>query len=378
MNVLFLDHATDLGGAEVSLLGLLKTLDRERFAPTLACPSGTLADRARALGVPVQPLAVAKLGGRSRLLAVWRLWRGIRTLRRIVRRGRFDAIHANTLRTAIIASGVAPSEGVALVWHVRDHAVQPWAQKRLLARCAVAIAPSRFIARALGDDPKVFVVPNGLDPADVPGEDAGATFRRELGLAPDAPVVGCLGRLLPWKGQHLFLGMAARLAKRLPDARFPIVGAPLYAAPGSDYPTLLKAIAAKLKVEDKVLFVGHRDDPFAALSAMNVVVNCSENEPFGRVLIEAMACRRPVVAFRSGAVPEIVQDAQTGLLVPFGDTAALAEAVLALVNDPARAQRLGEAGRRRVAEHFTLQASTNGIEDIYSELAASRATEPSP
>ncbi len=301
MNVLFLDHATDLGGAEVSLLGLLKTLDRERFAPTLACPPGTLADRARALGVPVQPLAVAKIGGRSRLLAVWRLWRGIRALRRIARRGRFDAIHPNTLRTAIIASGVAPSEGVFLVWHVRDHAVPPWAQRRLLQRCAVAIAPSRFIARSLGDGPKVFVVPNGLDPADVPPEGAGAAFRRELGIAPDAPVVGCLGRLLPWKGQHLFLGMAARLARRSPEARFLVVGAPLYAAPGSDYPTLLKAVAAKLKLDDKVLFVGHRDDPLAALSAMNVVVNCSENEPFGRVLIEAMACRRPVVAFRSTA-----------------------------------------------------------------------------
>jgi len=368
MKILYLDHATDLGGAEVSLLGLLRTLDRARFEPTLACPAGELADRARALGVPIQQVALGKLGGRSRLLALWRLWRGIRAVRRAARRGRFDAIHANTLRTAIYASGVAPSLGLPLIWHVRDHTVPPWAQRRLLQRCAVAIAPSRFIARALGNGPKVRVVPNGLDPADLPAEGAGPAFRQELGIAPDAPVVGCLGRLLPWKGQHLFLGMAARLAKRVPDARFPIVGAPLYAAPRSDYPALLSALAAKLKIEDKVLFVGHRDDPLAALSAMNVVANCSENEPFGRVLIEAMACRRPVVAFRSGAVPEIVEDGATGLLVRFGDTEALAEAVLALLRDPARAAALGEAGRARVATHFTLAASTAGTEAVYASL----------
>ncbi|HUT35991.1 MAG TPA: glycosyltransferase family 4 protein [Planctomycetota bacterium] len=378
MNVLFLDHATDLGGAEVSLLGLMRTLDKERFAPTLACPPGTLADRARALGIPVITLGLRKLGGRSRLLALWRLWRGIRALRRVARRGRFDALHANTLRAAIYASGVAPSLGVPLVWHVRDHAVPSWARQRLLQRCEVAVAPSQFIADALGNDPKVRIVPNGIDLADVPVEGAGAAFRRELGIPSDAPVIGCLGRLLPWKGQHFFVGMAARLAPRLPQARFLVVGGALYAAPGTDYPALLKELAARLKVEDKVLFVGHRDDPLAALSAMDVVVNCSQNEPFGRVLIEAMACRRPIAAFRSGAVPEIVEDGATGVLAPFGDTAALAEAVLGLVGDPARAQALGEAGRHRVAARFTLAASTAGIESVYAELAALRQREPHP
>jgi len=121
-----------------------------------------------------------------------------------------------------------------------------------------------------------------------------------------------------------------------------------------------------------VVFTGHRDDPLAALGAMDVVVNCSENEPFGRVLIEAMACRRPVVAFRSGAVPEIVDDGNTGLLVGFGDVAAMAQAVLDLVRNPERAEAYGEAGRQRVAAHFTLTASTARVQSLYDELFAGR------
>ncbi len=374
MRIVFLDHATDLGGAEVSLLGLLGTLDRSRFEPTLACPPGALADRARRLGATVAELHLEKLRqGWNPLAALTRLCRGRRALQTLLREGRFDIVHANTLRAAAYASGVAGGRHAArFVWHVRDAAMPVWTRRRLLKRCSIAIAPSQFIAGQLGESRRVRVIPNGVDPSDVPAPEAGRVFRSGVGLPQDAPVVGCLGRLLPWKGQHYFVEMAARLAQRVPSARFLIVGAPLYAEPGSDYPVQLRAQAVRLAVEDKLLFVGHRDDPLAALSAMNVVVNCSRDEPFGRVLVEAMACGRPVVAFRSGAVPEIVADAQTGLLVPFGDTEALAQAVFGLLREPARAAAYGAAARRRVAERFRLDASTRSIEAVYGELAPSR------
>ena len=106
----------------------------------------------------------------------------------------------------------------------------------------------------------------------------------------------------------------------------------------------------------------------SSICALRIVVNCSENEPFGRVLIEAMACRRPIVAFRSGAVPEIVEDGSTGLLVPFGDAAGMAEAVFDLVRNRTRAEAYGEAGRQRVASRFSLRASTAGIQELYAAL----------
>lgn len=378
MRILFLDHATDLGGAQVSLLGLLGTLDRARFAPTLACPLGTLAERARRLEVPVAELHLEKLQRGWNLLAgLASLRRGRAALRRLLRDGSFEVVHANTLRTAVYASGVAGSRRAArLVWHVRDAEMPTWTRRTLLRRCTIAIAPSQFIADTLGKSPKVRVVPNGIDLATVPGPEAAAVFRREVGIGSDVPVVGCLGRLLPWKGQHLFVEMAARLARRVPEARFLVVGAALYPEPGTDYPSQLRALAARLAVEDRVLFLGHREDPLTVLSAMDVVVNCSRDEPFGRVLIEAMACGRPVVAFRSGAVPEIVRDGQTGLLVPYSDTEALAQAVFSLLRDPARAAAYGAAGRRRVAERFRLDATTRSVEAVFAQLAPSSSVAP--
>ncbi len=369
MKVLFLDHAAELGGAEVSLLELLRTLDRARFAPTLAGPQGRLADRARALGIPFAELHLEKLlKDRNPFRAFARLRRGLTALRRIIAEGDFALVHANTLRTALYAVGSARRLKARLLWHVRDYAMPAWVRRRLLRRCDAAVAPSRFIAKALGDSRKVRIIPNGIDLATVPGAEAGAAFRRELRIGPDVPLVGTLGRLLPWKGQHHFIDAAARLAPRLPNARFIVVGSALYGDPRRDYPAELKAQAAKLGLGDAVLFVGQRDDPLAALSAMDIVVNCSENEPFGRVLIEAMACARPIVAFGSGAVPEVVEDRKTGLLVPFPDTSAMAEAVLALLRDRPRATAYGKAGRQRVAAKFSLAASTKAIEGLYTEL----------
>lgn len=368
MRILYVDHADQLGGAELSLLALLRTLDRRRFQPTVACPPGRLAARAADLGVPRAEVQLGKLGGRNPLRSLRRLWRGRAPLRRLLADGGFRVLHANTLRAAIYGAAAIGDRSTRLVWHVRDADVPAWARRVLLWRCAAAIAPSQFVADRLGARRKVCVVPNGIDLADVPHERAFEAFREELGIPSQALVIGCLGRVRPWKGQAHFVDVAARLAPRLPEAWFLIVGDTLFPDPGRDYVAEVKARAAERQVADRIRFTGYREDPLAALGAMDVVVNCSLDEPFGRVLVEAMACRRPVVAFRSGAVPEIVVDGSTGLLVPPGDLVGMAEAVFDLVRNPTRAEAYGEAGRQRVAAHFRLEASTRRVEAIYDEL----------
>jgi len=364
MKVLALDHATAFGGAELSLLALLGTLDSDRFPVTLGAPPGPLADGAAGLGVPVIDLRLEKLRIRNPFAALWRYRKGCAALRRTVDEQSFDLVHANTLRTAIYAAGA----GVPFLWHARDFDVPGWAKRRLLARCEAAIAISEFIARSLGNDTKVHLIRNGLEPVDEPSAEDALAFRREVGLPEECPVVGIMGRIRPWKGQMDFLDAAAKIAEQRPHVRFLVVGATLFPDPGRDYVAELKAQAAALGLTDKVVFCGHRPDPLVALSAMDVGGNCSRNEPFGRVLLEAMACRRPVVAFRSGAVPEVVVDGQTGVLVPYGENEALVDAVLALLDDPHRARELGEAGRRRVESDFPLRATIEGVEALYAAI----------
>lgn len=369
MRILYVDHTTELGGAEHSLLALLRTLDRDRFEPTLACPPGRLAERAQGLDVSVVGLDLEKLRSRNPLASLSRLRRGGRRLGAMLRERGFGVVHANTLRAAAYIAQVSRRSRPPFVWHVRDYEMPGVVRKALLRSCDAALVTSQFLAASLGNPEKARLVPNGVALADVPPDEAGAAVRDELGIAPSAPVIGCLGRIRPWKGQGYFVQAVAELAPRLSDAVFLLVGSTLFPDRGRDYVAELHDDAVRLGVADRIRFVPQRDDPLAVLRAMDVVVNCSENEPFGRVLIEAMACRRPVVAFRSGAVPEIVVDGSTGLLVPMGDTSGMAQAVLDLVRHPTRAEALGEAGRERVAEHFSLAASTRAIEALYGELA---------
>jgi len=365
MNILFLDHATVLGGAERSLLDLLRKLDRDAYQPTLATPEGQLAEKARALGVRVAKLELEKLKGVNPFASLRRLRRGADALATLVKDLGSRVIHANTLRCAAYAA----AGQARFLWHVRDYQMPRWVRFGLMKRCDLAVAPSRFVAESLPFPSKVRVVPNGIDLPDLPSEEARLGFRAEFRIPFQAPVVGCLGRIRPWKGQRHFVELAAALAPRLPECVFLVVGGTLFPDPGRDYLAELKDYATELGVAERVVFAGHRDDALAALAAMDVVVNCSRDEPFGRVLIEAMACRRPVVAFRSGAVGEIVEDGNTGLLVPFGDVAGMAEAVFDLLRNRERAEAYGEAGRHRVATEFTLEAAVRAIEDIYRELA---------
>lgn len=366
--VLFVDHAEALGGAEHSLLLLLRHLDRSRFRPLLACNRGPLAEAATALDVPVILVEMPRIRGEA--LGPLRLLRGSQALARLIRRQQVDIVHSNVMRASFYAALAVRLTGRPLVWHVRD--IHPPSERwytRLMCRLATrVIAISQAVAAALPCPHKVTIIYNGLDLEEYPPELEGAVVRAELGLPLDAPVAGIVGRLQAWKGQERFLRAAAEVAKRLPQARFLVVGGAIF-GDGEAYAAGLRHLATDLGLGERVIFTGHRQDLPRLLAALDVLVHCAEAEPFGRVLIEGMAARRPVVAFADGAVPEIVRHEETGLLVPPGDEPALAAAMVELLGDAQRRQRMGVAGRHRVEQHFTAAQTARAIEAIYCLVA---------
>lgn len=362
--LLFVDHASGLGGAEHSLLALLAALDRSRFRPVLATVPGPLAEAARALDMPVATLRLDRLRGR-------RLWplplaRGVLGLLALVRRERVALLHANVLRAALYTAPAARLARRPWVWHVRDILTDAPSTRRLCREAAAVVAISRAVAGALPCPERARVIFNPVAPGAARLRD-----RAALGL-PAGPLVASVGRLRAWKGHGRFLEAAARV--RDPQARFLVLGGRVFredeTAP--DLEGELRRQAERLGIAGRVTFTGQRGDLADIWPHLTLLVHCAEAEPFGRVVAEAQASGLPVVAFRDGGVPEIVADGATGLLVAPGDLDALAAAVDRLLADPELGRRLGAAGRERARRLFDPAAQTRAVEAVYAELLGPR------
>jgi glycosyltransferase involved in cell wall biosynthesis len=219
-----------------------------------------------------------------------------------------------------------------------------------LAHVHIAISKglARYLAEIEGFDESGFeIVHYGIA-----GRDGVALY------AGAEPRLLCVGRLIPVKGHLVLLRALAQARSRAPGLVLDIAGqGPLEPA--------LKAYAAELGLSDAVRFLGFVSPIQSAIEAASAVVVPSLGEGFGMVALEAMERGRPVVASDVGGLPEIVADGETGFVVPAGDAAALADALVTLVSSPARAAEMGQAGRRRALESFTPERSTRGIEALY-------------
>ncbi len=197
-----------------------------------------------------------------------------------------------------------------------------------------------------------------------PGE--GLRLRTELGIAPDIPLVATVGRLMEQKGLTYLLQAMHILQQRLPEARLLIVGD---SQDGRDeYKQLLLRQHHSLGLEGSVIFTGVRDDVPAVMQAIDLFAMASLWEGFGLVFLEAMAAARPIVATAVSAIPEVVEEGVSGLLVPPRDPEALADALYSLLNDPNRARRMGAAGLLRLKNRFTEDKMVDCIEGLYREL----------
>jgi glycosyltransferase involved in cell wall biosynthesis len=297
----------------------------------------------------------------------------VATLRRSLVRRRVQLVHTNTLKMAAIGGLAARVSGVPIVWHMRDILPAGPARQALheAARAArpTVIAISKAVAQTLdGLDLRVEVVHNGIDPAKAVPRRSRAEVRRDLGLPASAPVAVALGRLTPWKRHADLLRALARPAEPLPRTHLLVVGDSAFWE--EDHAAELRALAAELGLADRAHFIGFRDDVYDVLAASDVLALPSEHEPFGRALIEAMAVGTPVIATRSGGVPEIVEHERCGLLVEVGDVEALAAAVARVLTDAGLRRSLAEEGQRRAHEVFTLDRTVAGITSVYESLLA--------
>ena len=333
-----------LGGAERVLLDWLRALDRP---VALACPPGPLAGAAADAGLDVEPLAGRPLALRGRAAGALRDLAGLRAdVARLVRARRPDLVVASGQRPLLAAAGVSHG-GARLLVLLHDLPPDAGIGAAVRAACGRAdaiVATSGAIARAA--DPaarrlgRTHVIHPGVDLArwaEVP--------------APQGPPRAlCLGALVPWKRADLALEIAARI----PELRLDVAGAPLPGDPPG-FAAALRERAAEPGLRDRVRLLGAVADPRAALAEAHVLLHCADAEPFGLVLVEALAAGRPVVAPAAGGPLEIVTPA-VGRLYAAGDPDAGAAAIRAVLAAPPAAAttraRAAAFGRDAAAARF--------------------------
>jgi glycosyltransferase involved in cell wall biosynthesis len=403
INVLFIENSVGLAGSTMSLCSLLNFLDTDLVEPhivlsrsqqeayllghlrrpgdmTVIAPSPRLneASWAQRILSLVQRLAPSLRGSVLRVMAgletfavtipyVFRIrrWAKDRHIALIHHNNGFDLgalLLSYVLRVPLVAYQRGDEWNSPLVrWlapRVTRYIANSMGTKENLISIGVASGRISVIYPPL--DLSVFDVgrPSTLTPS---------TF----GVPAASPCFGIVGMLISWKGQDVFLRAAGRVLEQIPNAYVFVVGA---APPGDRaFAESLRALAVNLGIADRVVFTGFRSDVPDVLKLLDVVVHASvQKEPFGRVIAEAMVMGRPVVATNAGGPTEIIEDGETGFLVPPRDDEALAARIIALLQDPAMAKRIGEAGRQAVIEKFSAEDHARLVTQVYAKALGRR------
>jgi glycosyltransferase involved in cell wall biosynthesis len=391
--VLYLDHTAHVGGAERSLLDLLRVLPSEVQA-AVACPSGPLAGRVRDLGIPVieVPESNASLRlhpwytvhGCARMLAA------ALAVRVAAHRMRADVVHANSVRAGLVAVLASRMGGAPAVVHVRD-CLPPTRTSRLIRRiigrgAAAVLANSAHTAASFqtpGQGPPR-VLDNAIDLSRFqPGLVDRGEARRRLGLDDEAPVLAVVGQFTPWKAQSDAIRMVGVLRDTHPTVRLLVVGDVVFGGPvtrfdHAAYRRDLERLVSDASLAEQVRFLGQREDVAEVMAAVDVLLVPSWEEPFGRTVIEGMSLGIPVVATSVGGPAEVITSGVDGILCPPRQPERWASAVAQLIGDDASRSAMGHAARTTVARRFAAPGCTTALLEVYADAVERAARGGSP
>jgi glycosyltransferase involved in cell wall biosynthesis len=370
--ILYLEPVGERGGAEVVLLDVLRHLDRTCYEPHVAL----LADGP--LRAELADLADVHVFPQHRVRHIWRTSVTILKLVSLTQQLGIHLIHTQGTKTHLYGGALRKLTGRRELWHIYDPPPgKPSWVDRVTTRFATdqAVFISAGPRQAFGqlmDVERAAVIHPGIAPREAPPPDTLARVLSRLGIPRTAPLILQVSRLQAFKGHEYLLRAAARLRMAHPALQVVMVGSTLFGLE-ADYPGRLRGLIQELGLEAVVHLPGWLPD--AELRALHAHATClcyaEVTSPFSLVILEAMAAGRPVVATRTDGSQLLVEEGTTGLLVPPCDPEALARALEEILTDPERAARLGAAGKRRQAEHFTAAGMTASIQALYDRMLAS-------
>jgi len=371
--VLFIHGITEIGGAERELLVILDRLPRLGFRPILACPDrGPFVEELHRRGIEIR---YSPMPPWRKLFAYPRRAPATRRLHEVIATDRPALVHVNDIWWVPQTLRAPAGLGDPIISHVRQEIEPSKARRYELDRLDIVLPVSVQIHRALeagGVRPeRLRTLYSGLDMTRVPDQEDGQDIRRRFGIPGDAPLIGTVANLFPRKGYEVMLRALPAIRASAPDMHYLIVG-----SGDAMYEKALHALVHDLGLEGRVHFGGFQESVYPCLAAMDVYAHPAIMEGFGIAVLEAMAMRKPVVATRTGGLPEIVLDGETGVLVPPRDPDALARAVVDLLREKTRRAALGKAGRDRVQAIFTVEVMMGHLAAAYGALLGRSASLP--
>lgn len=345
-----------MGGGQWSLYYLIKHLNKDVFHPTVLCPQeGELASKMRGAGAEVICLNM----GRIRYLNPF----VIRRLFTVIKDKQIDLIHTDSSTETFYTGISARIMGIPLVWHIRVSEGE-WFFDRVLAMFSTKlILVASAISQRFGwlqTTKKMVVIYNGLDLEEFDNFPGTSSIREEYNIAQDTVLLGCIGRIEKRKGQEYIIAAM----RHLDNAKLILVG-----QGKEDYLNRITKLCNEFNIADRVLYVGYRDDIPSVLKEIDIFVFPTlRGEGFPRVVLEAMAAGKPVVATDNAGSPEAVAVGYTGYIVPTGNTSALATKLKELIADKKKRTVMGEVGRKRVKKYFTIQKNVEKIQEVYRDI----------
>jgi glycosyltransferase involved in cell wall biosynthesis len=369
IHILQIVDSLEVGGAENLVFELTRKLTADGFRVTVCCcESGSLADELTRMGLRVEHLS----------------WHGqidpllLLQMVRIIRRDSPQIVHTHLFKSDLHGRLAARLAGVPIVVSTL-HNCDRWAKNIIfgfiyglttkLADRLIAVAEEvrHFAIRYIHVSPsRIVTISNAIQIERFESQEAaGAELRREMGISPDIPLFGIVGRLDPQKDHKTFLESAKLILIFEPKARFIVVGE-------GRLRNSLENLTMELGIDQSVSFLGMRKDIPTLMAAMDVLVLSSLYEGLPLTLLEGMAAARPIVSTAVNGVTGIVTDGETGFLVPPANPQKLADACIRLIANPGLGKRLGQAGYERAKARYSLDAMNEKIIQLYSLLLAQR------
>ncbi len=353
------NRANDMGGGEISLLLLLEgLLEGNQVTPVLAVPSfGEVSDQAAGLGIEIVELPLPRIRFQP-----WRLPLAIGKAKRVIEAVAPAVVHANGSRAMLIAGSAARRSGIPAVWHVRVEGTDPL-DRTLSQKASAIITPSRAVAiRFSGGDPQIVYNPVRIPKAATEGVDP---LEWVVPAGDQSWLILVVGEISQNKGQDRVLEGLVQLKTERPW-RLLIAGEGIRGESG--FVRQLAKMAQDNGIDDRVHFLGFREDISPIMSRADLMVHASHSEGFGRVYVEAMAHGLPIVVTEAGGLAELFELTGYGWQAGSGSPGELSAAIAAALADETGRLRCRTEGPKLAESHFSVATHTTRVVGIYSRL----------